>query len=58
MLFLRLGQFLSKKQKILDGVLIANEIGEKFKVDFEKTYDSVDLRYYEVVMIKMNFLTL
>jgi len=29
-----------------------------FKVDFEKAYDSVDLRYLDTVMAKMNFPTL
>jgi hypothetical protein len=29
-----------------------------FKVDFEKAYDSVDLHYLDVVMVKMNFPTL
>ena len=28
-----------------------------FKVDFEKAYDSVDLNYLEMVMVKMNFPT-
>jgi len=48
----------------LDGILIANEaIDEaqrlnKFKVDFEKTYDSVDLNYLDSVMANMNFPTI
>jgi len=29
-----------------------------FKVDFEKTYDSVDFHYLDVVMVQMNFPTL
>ena len=29
-----------------------------FKVDFEKVYDSVDLRYLDTVMVKMNFPTI
>jgi hypothetical protein len=29
-----------------------------FKVDFEKAYDSVDLHYLDLVMVKMNFPTL
>ena len=29
-----------------------------FKVDFEKAYDSVDLKYLDTVMVKMNFPTL
>jgi len=54
-----------KGKQILDGILIANEVVDEakrlnkellvFKVDFEKTYDSVDLRYLDAVMSKMNF---
>jgi len=29
-----------------------------FKVDFEKAYDSVDLKYLDLVMVKMNFPTI
>lgn len=29
-----------------------------FKVDFEKTFDSVDWKYFKTVMVKMNFPTL
>jgi len=29
-----------------------------FMVDFEKSYDSIDLKYLEAVMVKMNFPTL
>lgn len=29
-----------------------------FKVDFEKAYDSVDLKYLNEVMVNMNFPTL
>ena len=57
-----------KGKQILDGVLIANEVVDEsrrlnkemilFKVDFEKAYDSVDLHYLDVVMVKMNFPTL
>jgi len=53
---------------ILDGILVVNEAVDEarrlkkemllFKVDFEKVYDSVDLRYLDEVMQKMNFLTL
>jgi len=49
-----------KRKQILDGILIANEAVDEvcrfnkelnlFKVDFEKTYDSVDLHYLDVVM--------
>jgi len=55
-------------RQILDGLLIATELVEDarrlkkdlllFKVDFEKTFDSVDWSYLEVVMKKMNFSTL
>ena len=57
-----------KGKQILDGILIANEVVDEakrlnkelllFKVDFEKAYDSVDLRYLDVVMNKMNFPTI
>lgn len=56
--------FIQGKQ-ILDGILIANEAVDEakrmnkelllFKVDFEKAYDSVDLRYLDMVMENMNF---
>ena len=53
----------------LYNILIANEVVDDktckmkkglllFKMDFEKAYDSVDWRYLDVVMGKMNFLTL
>lgn len=55
-------------EQILDGILIANEVVYEakrmnkelllFKVDFEKAYDSVDLKYLDVVMVKMNFPTI
>ena len=55
-------------RQILDGILIASELVEDarhlkkdlllFKVDFEKTFDSIDWSYLEVVMKKMNFPTL
>lgn len=54
-----------KGKQILDGILIANEVVDEakrsnkelllFKVDFEKAYDSVDLRYLDSVMASMNF---
>lgn len=57
-----------KGRQILDGILIANEKVDKtrslkkelilFKVDFEKAYDSVDCRYLDDVMCKMNFPTM
>jgi hypothetical protein len=57
-----------KGKQILDGILIANEAVDEarrykkemllFKVDFEKAYDSVDLKYLDEVMQKMNFPTL
>ena len=57
-----------KGKQILDGILIANEVVDEarrskkellmFKVDFEKAYDSVDLKYLDAVMVKMNFPTL
>ncbi|XP_039687884.1 uncharacterized protein [Medicago truncatula] len=55
-------------KQILDGILIANEVVDEakrmnkelllFKVDFEKAYDSVDLKYLDAVMVKMNFPTI
>ena len=58
----------SKGKQILDGILIANEVVDEarrldrelmmFKVDFEKAYDSVDLTYFDMVMVNMNFPTL
>jgi len=45
-----------KGKQILDGILIANEARRFnkefifFKVDFEKSYGSVDLHYLDVVM--------
>ena len=57
-----------KGKQILDGILIANELVDNakrankellmFKVDFEKAYDSVDLKYLDMVMGHMNFPTL
>ena len=57
-----------KGKQILDGILIANEAVDEarrmnkelllFKVDFEKAYDSVDLKYLDSVMANMNFLTI
>ncbi|GAU22999.1 hypothetical protein TSUD_98280 [Trifolium subterraneum] len=57
-----------KERQILDGILIANEVVDDarklhkelilFKVDFEKTYDSVDWGYLETVMRQMAFPTL
>ncbi|XP_039685099.1 uncharacterized protein [Medicago truncatula] len=57
-----------KGKQILDGILIANEVVDEarrakrelllFKVDFEKAYDSVDLKYLDMVMDHMNFPTL
>jgi len=54
-----------KDRHILDGVLIANEVVDEacklkkdlllFKVDFEKTHDSVDWNYLDTVMGKMAF---
>ncbi|GAU49411.1 hypothetical protein TSUD_407260 [Trifolium subterraneum] len=54
--------------KILDGILIANEVVDEarktkkelmlFKVDFEKAYDSVDWDYLDDVMVRMSFPTL
>lgn len=52
----------------MDSILVANEAVDEarrlkkemllFKVDFEKAYDPVDLKYLEAVMVKMNFPTL
>jgi len=57
-----------KGNQILDEILIANEVVDDakrankellmFKVDFEKAYDSVDLKYLDMVMGHMNFPTL
>ncbi|GAU45521.1 hypothetical protein TSUD_186780 [Trifolium subterraneum] len=57
-----------RDRQILDGILIANEVVDEacrsnkelllFKVDFEKTYDSVDWCYLDVVMGRMSFPTL
>jgi len=57
-----------KGRQILDGILIANQVVEEarhlkketilFNVDFEKAYDSVDWKYLDSVMNKMNFPTL
>ncbi|GAU25751.1 hypothetical protein TSUD_216830 [Trifolium subterraneum] len=57
--------FIALIPKILDGILIANEAMDEarrtkkelmlFKVNFEKSYDSVDWGYLEVVMGKMSF---
>jgi len=57
-----------KGKQILDGILIANEVVDEarrmdkellmFKVDFEKAYDFVDLKYLDLVMVNMNFPTL
>lgn len=53
-----------KNRKILDGILIANEVVDEarknkklmlFKVDFEKAYDSVDLGYLDYVLDRMSF---
>jgi hypothetical protein len=50
-----------KGKQILDGILIANEVVDEarrsgkelmlFNVDFEKAYDSVDLKYLDAVMV-------
>lgn len=50
-----------KGKQILDGILIANKVVDEarrmakellmFKVDFEKAYDSVDLKYLDSVMV-------
>jgi hypothetical protein len=57
-----------KGKQILDGILIANEVVDEarrskrelllFKVDFEKAYDSIDLRYLDAVMKNMNIPTI
>jgi len=57
-----------KGKQILDGILVANEAVDEarrlkkemllFKVDFKKVYDSVDLKYLDMVMQRMNFPTL
>jgi len=57
-----------KGRKIIDGILIANEMVDDtrsltkelllLKVNFEKTFDSVDWWYLEDVMVRMNFSTL
>jgi len=54
-----------KGRQIMDGILVANEIVDEahrckkelllFKVDFEKTFDSVDWGYLIEVMSKMGF---
>jgi len=68
MLCLLLSLLFIKDRQILDGMLIANELVDDakcnnkellmFKVDFEKVYDSMDWRYLDEVMAKMNFLRL
>jgi hypothetical protein len=55
-------------KQILDGILIANEAVDEatplnkelllFKVDFEKAYDLVDLKFLNAVMVNMNFPTI
>lgn len=60
--------FFAHGRKILDGILIANELVDEtrclkkemflFKVDFEKAFDSVDWRYLNAIMTKMNFLVI
>lgn len=57
-----------KARKILDGILVANEIVDEakklkkdlllLKVDFEKAYDSVNWKYLDDVIGKMSFPTL
>ena len=52
-------------RQILDGLLIPNELVDDahkrkkdlllFKVDFEKAFDSVDLKYLDIVLRRMNF---
>lgn len=54
-----------KGRQILDGILIANKVVDDakrknkevvlFKVDFEKSYDSVSWEFLEFMMIKMGF---
>jgi len=54
-----------KGKQILDSILITNEVVDEarrkhkelllFKVDFEKAYDSVDFKYLDSIMAKMNF---
>jgi len=54
-----------KNRQILDGILIANEVVDEtrkskkelmlFKVDFEKSYDSIDWVYFDSVLCKMCF---
>lgn len=54
-----------KGRNILDGIMVANEVVDDarknkkelllFKVDFEKTYDSVNWQYLQMVMERMNF---
>lgn len=51
--------------QILDEILVANDIVDDarklkkelllFKVDFEKTFDSVYWKYFKTVMVKLNF---
>jgi len=53
-----------KGKQTLDGILISNEVVDEdhkskkelllFKFDFEKTYNSVDWKYLDDVMEKMN----
>jgi len=55
-------------KQILDGILIANEVIDEakrlkkelllLKIDFEKAYYSVNLKYLDSVMFNMNFSTL
>ena len=57
-----------KGRQILDGILLANEVVDEarkcqkelllFKVDFEKTYNSIDWGYLQTVMARMGFPTL
>ncbi|GAU23363.1 hypothetical protein TSUD_334100 [Trifolium subterraneum] len=54
-----------KDRQILDGILIANQVVDearkskkelmRFKIDFEKVYDSVDLGYLDDIMGRMYF---
>jgi hypothetical protein len=56
-----------KGRQILHGIVIANEVVDNakkfnkelifFKVNFEKTYDSVEWEYLDSVMAKMGFST-